>query len=61
MFFSSDLRGDLWGGGGKFSPSLANIYIAMWEQNPIFSGVNPFAPHIRWYGRYIDDLLLGGH
>lgn len=44
--------------GVKFSPSLANIFMAAWEQNFIFSCLNPFAPHFRWYGRYIDDLLL---
>lgn len=44
--------------GGKCSPSLANIYMSSWEQDYIFSDVNPCASHIRWYGRYIDDLLL---
>lgn len=44
--------------GARFSPSLANIFMAMWEESFLFSETNPFAPHIRWYGRFIDDLLL---
>lgn len=44
--------------GAKFSPSLCNIYMSIWEETCLFSCDNPFAPHIRWCGRYIDDLLL---
>lgn len=41
-----------------FSPSLANIYMSCWETQFLFSNQNPFATHIRWFGRYIDDLHL---
>lgn len=44
--------------GAKYSPALANLYMAHWEEIYIFSVLNPFAPHIMCYGRYIDDLLL---
>lgn len=44
--------------GAKFSPSLSNIYMSIWEENFLFSAANPYAPHIKWYGRYMDDLLL---
>lgn len=44
--------------GGKCSPSLAGIYMSAWEMDSIFSDRNPFASHIRWFGRYIDDVLL---
>lgn len=46
--------------GARFSPSLANIFMAMWEEDVLFSEANPVAPHISWYGRYIADLLVGG-
>lgn len=44
--------------GARFSPSLANIYMAAWEERFLLGDNNPFASHIRWYGRFIDDLLL---
>lgn len=44
--------------GARFSPSLANIFMAMWEETFLFSDHDPFSPHIRLYGRFIDDLLL---
>lgn len=44
--------------GGKFSPSLANICMSAWEPANVLSESNPCASHIRWYGCYIDDLLL---
>lgn len=44
--------------GAKFSLSLANLYMEHWEVVYLFSHVNPFTSHIRWYGRYIDDLFL---
>lgn len=33
------------------------IFMSVWEEKIIFSGPNLFASHIRWCGRYIDDLL----
>lgn len=44
--------------GAKFSPSLANLYMGWWEEEFLFSSSNPCAGAIRWYGRFIDDLLL---
>lgn len=44
--------------GAKFSPSIANIYMAWWEQKHLFHVDHPMVSHIRWYGRYIDDLLF---
>lgn len=44
--------------GARFYPSLANIFMGAWDELFLFSEANPFSPHIRWYGRYIDDLLL---
>lgn len=44
--------------GSTFSPSLANLYMAWWEEHCVFSTSNPFSEAIVWYGRYIDDLLL---
>lgn len=44
--------------GAKVSPSLANLYIGWWEECFLFSHLNLYAPHIYWYGHYIDDLIL---
>lgn len=44
--------------GGKCSPSLAGIYMSAWEADILFAQNNLYASHIKWYGRYIDDLLL---
>lgn len=44
--------------GAKFSPSIANIYMGWWENKFLFSETNPLCQSIKWYGRYIDDLLL---
>ncbi|XP_044148864.1 protein YAE1 homolog isoform X1 [Bufo gargarizans] len=44
--------------GAKFSPSMANIYMAWWECHFLFSADNPWSGSLRWYGRYIDDLLF---
>lgn len=44
--------------GACFSLLLANIFMAIWKERFLFSDANAFAPHIRWYGSYIDDLLL---
>lgn len=44
--------------GAKFSPSLANLTMAWWEELYLFSSDNPFFDAIHWYGRYIDDLLV---
>lgn len=44
--------------GAKYSPSLANLTMAYWEEIYLYSNENPFVKQIIWYGRYIDDLLL---
>lgn len=40
------------------SPSFANICMAEWKGQHLFSLDNPFVSHIRWCGRYIDLLIL---
>ncbi|CAJ0939001.1 unnamed protein product [Ranitomeya imitator] len=44
--------------GGKCSPSLANITVAVWEEKYIFNENNPFSNNIVFFGRYIDDLII---
>lgn len=44
--------------GAPFSPSIANIFMSWWEEVYVYSTINPFKQNIKWYGRYIDDLLL---
>lgn len=44
--------------GAKFSPSLANVFMAWWESQYVFDPCNPFLSGFVWYGRYIDDLLF---
>lgn len=44
--------------GAKFSPSLANLVMAYWEERYIYTVDNPFGGSLEWYGRYIDDLLI---
>lgn len=42
----------------KLLPSLANLIMGWWEERFLFSPSKPFMGHIKWYGHYIDDLLL---
>lgn len=42
----------------KFSPSLANLFMAWREKHYVFSVHNPFGDTIVWHRCYIDDLLL---
>lgn len=44
--------------GAKFSPSLANLVMAWWEEIYIYNDNNPFVKGLGWYGRYIDDDLI---
>lgn len=44
--------------GSSAAPSIANLYMAMFEQELIFSESNPFVQNISFYRRYIDDLLI---
>lgn len=44
--------------GAKFSPSFANIFMAWWEKQYVFSESNPYLDSFVWYGRYIDDVII---
>lgn len=44
--------------GAKFLTSLANLYVGWWEERSLFCHSNPFTKAIKWYGRFIDDLIL---
>ncbi|KAJ1159325.1 hypothetical protein NDU88_011992 [Pleurodeles waltl] len=44
--------------GATFAPNLANLYMADYETQHIFSKANPFLGHLRKWSRYIDDVLL---
>lgn len=39
----------------KFSPSLDNVFMAQWEDRQVFSVQRP---QLKYYHRFIDDLLL---
>ena len=41
--------------GAKYAPSLANLFMAKWEEDVIY-GVN--VPELMLWARYIDDILL---
>lgn len=43
--------------GANFAPFYANLFIRFWERFPIWSQ-NPFARHLVYYGRYIDNVLI---
>lgn len=36
----------------------ANLYMGWWEELFLFSHSNPCTEAIKWYGRFIDDLIL---
>lgn len=44
--------------GSASAPSIANLFMAIFEQELIFIGSNPFVQNIIFYRRYIDDLLI---
>ena len=43
--------------GAAFAPDFANIFLGLLEESYTYSN-NPFANHILFYKRYIDDCLL---
>lgn len=43
--------------GTNFAPSYANLTMGLWENKHIWNN-NPFTPHIIFYGRYIDDVVI---
>ncbi|PIO25998.1 hypothetical protein AB205_0190500, partial [Aquarana catesbeiana] len=51
-FFSQKVGGAM---GAKYAPSLANLFLAEWEDRWVF---NPKPAQLRFYHRFIDDLLL---
>ena len=45
--------------GSKASPSIANIYMGLFEQNYVFNPtINMFLPHLKMFKRYIDDICI---
>lgn len=45
--------------GSKASPSIANIYMGLFEQNYVFNSTeNVFLPYIKMWKRYIDDICI---
>ena len=45
--------------GSKASPSIANIYMGLFEQNYVFNATeNIFLPYIKMWKRYIDDICI---
>lgn len=43
--------------GVDFAPVYANLTMGYWEEGHIWAN-NPFAEHLVFYGRYIDNILL---
>ena len=44
--------------GVTYAPSYANLFLGVWEDKFIRSPVNPYRDKIKWFGRYIDDLIF---
>lgn len=43
--------------GANFAPSYSNLTMGYWELQYVLYN-NPFAAHIIYYGRYIDDIVI---
>lgn len=43
--------------GAIFAPSYANLTMGFWE-HLYLSTNHPFAAHVIYYGRYIDDIVI---
>lgn len=41
--------------GAKFAPSVANLYMARWEEEGVLDNLDP---RVMLYRHFIDDLLL---
>lgn len=41
--------------GANYAPSLANVFMAKWEEDAIYAHRSP---HLVLWARYIDDILL---
>lgn len=44
--------------GACFAPNYSNLFMGLWEETFVYSNLNTFAEKIKYYGRYIDDILL---
>lgn len=44
--------------GSAAAPTIANLFMAVFEQEHIFVDSNPYLHNILFYKRYIDDLLI---
>ncbi|KAJ1208254.1 hypothetical protein NDU88_003640 [Pleurodeles waltl] len=49
--------------GAACAPSVANIYVGLFEQTHIYNKIAPFYENIRLWSRYIDDVFFiwSGH
>ncbi|XP_013868522.1 uncharacterized protein LOC106520812, partial [Austrofundulus limnaeus] len=43
--------------GSKYAPQFACLFMGWWESKFIHNN-NPFINHLKYYGRYIDDILI---
>lgn len=44
--------------GTPVAPTLANLFLAIWEEEFIYSVNNPHISSIKYWGRYLDDTLI---
>ncbi|XP_013889701.1 uncharacterized protein LOC106536906 [Austrofundulus limnaeus] len=43
--------------GSKYAPQFACLFMGWWESKFVHNN-NPFINHLKYYGRYIDDILI---
>lgn len=43
--------------GACFTPNYASLFLGLWEKEVVHTRYND---KIKWWGRYIDDILLFG-
>ena len=60
FLFQNDLYQQIKGTamGACYAPSLANLFMGLWEEHFVYSHDNPYRNMITFYGRYIDDLVF---
>eukprot|EP00079_Xenopus_tropicalis_P034390 XP_017948161.1 PREDICTED: uncharacterized protein LOC108646244 [Xenopus tropicalis] len=44
--------------GAKFAPSYANLFLGWWEEMHIYNEDNAHSHNIKYFGRFIDDIIL---
>lgn len=44
--------------GTPVAPTLANLFLALWEERTIYSTNNPFIRYIEHWSRFIDDVMV---